>query len=68
MSCVIEPLSSRGWTKAYIWQLKQGYIDGTKDGSYYGNKEQYIKRHKAILHMLEQAEKIAYGEGVRLPK
>lgn len=68
MSCVVEPLSSRGWTRAYILQLEQGYIDGTKDGSYYGNKKQFMKRHEAILKMLDNATNLAYEEGIRLPK
>lgn len=68
MSSVIEPLTSICWTKAYILQLEQGYIDGTKDGSYYGNKKQFMKRHEAILKMLDMATELAYSEGVRLPK
>ena len=45
-----------GWSKAYFSQLA-GYVrERDRDGYYYGNKEQYEKRHKAILEWIEAIE------------
>ena len=57
MSTTIEALYiPRGWSKAYIHQIAEYIRSRDIDGYYYGNKEQFEKRHKAILEWIEGYE------------
>lgn len=68
MATIFDSLPLHGFTRAHISQLRQYVLDRDREGSYYGNREQYEKRHKEILEMLNWAVEYAYSEGVKFPK
>jgi hypothetical protein len=70
MSVVKDSLPiPQGWSRAYLAQLLS-YVehrDLSNDyGWYYGNKNQFEKRHEAIKEWLQQQVEYAYSEGVVL--
>jgi len=58
----------KGWSRAYIAQIAT-YInarDSSRDsGWYYGNREQFEKRHRLIKEWAENMVVEAYEEGVK---
>ena len=63
MAEVLESLHiPRGWSKSYIHQLAEYVRYRDIAGYYYGNREQFEKRHKEILEWIENYEDEVYGE------
>ena len=69
MSITLESLHiPRGWSKSYISQLAQYIRHRDNEGYYYGNKELFEKRHKAILEWIEGYEVYCDDYSVKFKK
>jgi aryl-phospho-beta-D-glucosidase BglC (GH1 family) len=67
MAYVMDSLSLRGFRLTHLEQLR-AYLDYREnDKCYYGNKEQYYKRHEFLVNWLDDAIEEAKKEGVKFP-
>lgn len=68
METVFESISLKGLRKTHLRQLLS-YIDAAEDdGWYFGNRDEFEKRHEEIRKWLLDAVEYAYSEGVVFPK
>ena len=66
MSTTLESLQiPKGWSKAYITQLAQYVRQRDEEGYYFGNRELFEKRHRAILEWIEGYEDYCYNNSVK---
>jgi hypothetical protein len=67
MAIVFDTLSLSGLRKTHLEQLLS-YIEARdRDGWYYGNKNQFEKRHQDLLRWISMAVDYANEEGVVFP-
>jgi hypothetical protein len=57
MSSTIDSISIRGLRKTHLHQLAEYIRD--RDGSYWGNRSQFERRHADLLKLADQIEAIA---------
>lgn len=68
MATVFDEINIRGLRKTHLEQLYSYLEWAERDGTYYGNKEQFIKRHIKLKRWLKNAVDYANEEGVIIPK
>ena len=68
MATVFSDVSIKGLRKTHFEQL-QSYLEWAEhEGCYYGNKEQFDKRHVEIKKWLNDIVEYAGSEGILIPK
>lgn len=68
MSTVFESISLKGLRKAHLQQLLNYIEDRDREGWYYGNKDQFEKRHIELKQWAKNACEYAYSDDVVLPR
>jgi hypothetical protein len=68
MAVIFESLSLKGLRRTHLEQLLAYIEHRERDGWYYGNKEQFEKRHTELKGWITNAVVYANQEDVRMPK
>lgn len=68
MACVIESLGINGMKKTEFQQLASYVRWAEERGVYYGNKEQFDKRHKRIVEWMDGVIELLADSNVRIAK
>ena len=68
MATIFESLSLNGLRKSHLEQLLSYIENRDREKWYYGNKDQFEKRHQEILNWITNAVNYANQEGIKLPK
>jgi len=67
MATTFEPISLSGLRLAHLRQLASYIRQREEDGWYYGNKEQFEKRHADLALWIDSAIEYAESDGVKMP-
>jgi len=67
MAIVFESLSLEGMRATHLRQLLSYLETAEEEGWYYGNKEQFVKRHGELKQWLSGAVDYAISPGVVMP-
>ena len=68
MTIILDSVCIKGLRHTHFEQLLELVIENERCGSYYGNKEQYMKRHNEIKEWLNNIIEIAKDSDYRIPK
>jgi hypothetical protein len=68
MAILFDKVSIRGLRATHFEQLMNLLKEREEEGSYYGNKEQYMKRHAEIKAWLNGIIETARDSDFRIPK
>jgi len=68
MATEFDCLPLKGLKKNHLRQLLSYLEQAEEDEWYYGNREQFERRHAELKRWLEDAVQYAYQDGVRLPR
>lgn len=67
MSTLFSSMELTGLRKAHLQQLLSYVEEREREGWYFGNREQFEKRHNELKEWLKAAVEYAYSEGVVMP-
>ena len=68
MANMFDSVDIRGLRATHFSQLMNALIDKEESGEYYGNREQYFKRHFEIKEWLQGIIDMAKDPGNVIPK
>ena len=68
MAHTVDSISIRGLRKAHLRQLVEYIRQRDDDAWYYGNREQFEKRHADLLELADRVENIANDNDARIEK
>jgi hypothetical protein len=68
MAHTVDSISIRGLRKTHLRQLVEYIRHRDDDGWYYGNREQFEKRHADLLELADRIENIANDNDARIEK
>jgi hypothetical protein len=68
MATTFESLSLKGKRITHLRQLLSYIEHREQDEWYYGNREQFEKRHKELKHWIKRAVEYGSCEGIVFPK
>lgn len=68
MAILLDRVSIRGLRATHFEQLMNLLKEREEDGSYYGNKEQYMKRQAEVKAWLDGIIEMARDSDFRIPK
>lgn len=68
MAHVIDSISIKGMTKAHLRQLSDYIFWADSRGDYYGNRDQFYKRHEKLMEFAESLRALADDKDLRIEK
>lgn len=67
MATTLDMVSIKGLRATHFEQIMSAVMDREEEGVYYGNKEQYYKRHDEIKEWLDALITMARDPDYRIP-
>ena len=67
MAQIIDSIPLKGLRKAHLHQLAEYIRERDREGYYYGNYEQFQKRHEDLLKLADWLDAVASDKSSRLP-
>lgn len=68
MATVFEAISLNGLRLSHLRQLASYVHNRDDNGWYYGNKDQFEKRHTDLVNWIDSAVEYAESDGVKMPR
>jgi L-lactate utilization protein LutB len=68
MAIVVDSVDIRGLRKTHFEQLMDYLLDAEEQDTYYGNYDQYARRHNDLKEWIKHIIKMLNCEGVVVPK
>jgi len=68
MANTLDNIDIRGMRPAHFDQLLTLLYENEREGSYFGNREQYWKRHEELKTWLENVVEQVYDKNNKIPK